>query len=441
MRAVSPSRRHRSKAAASFSLKPVAVLLCAVLIVRLVSTTDILARLSGAVSGWTSSKEFAELSMRGAGMPGSSEGGIDWTLLLSAQSAALGILAPAVDGEAGSPAHDPAAVSPASVIPSAPPAVLLELPKTAPVFSRGFWYFPTGVAPSALESATPEELPDTTSSEPVDGRVLPTPSPGDPNAKRVLEVTLTAPEGSPGVYINNKTKYPVSAQDMLLKKPALKVSDAAKPQVLIVHTHGSESFLPDERDFYVPTDIERTEDTRYNVVRLGDEMEKGLSTLGLNVIHDREIYDSPSYNGAYGRSLAAIQKHMKDYPSIQVVIDIHRDSISASDGSMYKAVSPTEKGKAAQMMIVVGSDGSGLTHPNWKQNLSFACDIDRTVLDKYPTLMRPVNLRKERFNQHATTGSIILEVGTAGNTLSEAILSIELFCETAGARIAELLRG
>ena len=438
MRAISPSRRHRPRASSGFSFKPVAVLLCAVLLVRLIYTKDVLHQFSQTLSDLTSNKSFAELALQSAGMPGAFDDVPGWTaMLLSSQSSALS-LPPAVSSHTPSGGEDMeswAAETDASVS-SAKNEVLL--PKVSAMFQKNFWDLPT----DAPAKSPPEAQPEQPSIPEADTLAIPAPGPADPGAKRVLEVTLTSPEGAPnGVYINNKTGYSVSVQDMLSKKSVLTVSDPVKPQVLIIHTHGSESFLPDERDYYIPTDIERTEDTRYNVVRLGDEMEKGLTALGLNVLHDREIYDSPSYSGSYGRSLNSIQKYIKDYPSIQVVIDIHRDSISASDGSMYKTVSQTDKGKAAQMMIVVGSSGSGLTHPNWKQNLSFACDLDKAILDEYPTLMRPVNLRKERFNQHATAGSIILEVGTAGNTLSEALISIELFCETAGARLAEQLLG
>lgn len=378
--------------------------------------------------------------MRGAGIAAGSKNEIPgWLSVIFAQSSILKYTPPAsappADPEAGGDPEE-------AVLDYRRAALLSSGPEMSETFDRSFWYYaslPEAPPEPDPGAEAPAEVPQQSAS-PDDDRVWPTPGPDDPAAKRVIEVTLTASEGTPaGVSISNRTKYEVSPAGAMATDPQLRATDAAEPQVLIIHTHGTESFLPDERDYYVPTDIERTEDTRYNVVRLGDEMEKELSALGLNVLHDRTIYDSPSYSGSYGRALASIEQYMKSYPSIQVVIDIHRDSIAASDGSIYKAVSETDSGKAAQMMIVVGSEGSGLVHPNWKKNLAFACDLDKVILDAYPTLMRPVNLRKERFNQHATAGSIILEVGTAGNTLSEALLSIRLFCETAGKRLAEQL--
>ena len=78
---------------------------------------------------------------------------------------------------------------------------------------------------------------------------------------------------------------------------------------------------------------------------------------------------------------------------------------------------------------MVGSDGSGLTHPNWMENLRLAVAIQENALARYPTLMRPVLLRNSRYNQHATTGSLLVEVGSAGNSPEEAVLAGRLFAE------------
>jgi stage II sporulation protein P len=290
-----------------------------------------------------------------------------------------------------------------------------------------------------LPPPEPEDTP-----KPWDDRLWPQPSQGDPGAQSVREVTLlpTAPDGSyltdGTAAVNNNTQFSIDIP-ALLGRAVKKKATADGPQVLIIHTHGSESFLPDERDFYIPTDIERTEDTRYNVVRLGKEMAGRLEELGLTVLHDRNIYDYPTYSGSYGRSLRAIESAIKEHPGIQVVIDIHRDSISTRDGTIFKTVCETAYGKTAQMMFVVGTNGTGLPHEGWRDNLAFAAQVQSRILAKYPTAMRPIHLRKERFNQHATTGSLILEVGTAANSLTEALRAVHLFCDTAGPYLAELL--
>jgi stage II sporulation protein P len=168
-------------------------------------------------------------------------------------------------------------------------------------------------------------------------------------------------------------------------------------------------------------------------------MAERLEELGLTVLHDRNIYDYPTYRGSYGRSLRAIEAAVREHSSIQIVIDIHRDSISTRDGAIFKTVCETKYGKTAQMMLVVGSNGTGLPHDGWRDNLAFAAQLQSRILETYPTAMRPIHLRKERFNQHATTGSLILEVGTAANSLTEALRAVHVFCDTAGPYLAGLL--
>jgi stage II sporulation protein P len=277
-----------------------------------------------------------------------------------------------------------------------------------------------------------------------DDRVWTQPDENDPDARPLREVTLLpiAPDGGylidGTVAVNNETAFSLDIPAMLSQ--SLKLKASGEPQILIIHTHGSESFLPDERDFYIPTDIERTEDTRYNIVRVGDEIAARLEQdFGLNVIHDRNINDFPTYSGSYARTLRAIEGYKKKYPSIQVVLDIHRDSITSRDGTKFKTVCDTSYGKTAQMMFVVGTNGTGLPHPGWRDNMAFAVHLQSRLLEACPTLMRPIHLRRERFNQHAAPGSLILEVGTAANTLTEALRAANLFCDAAGPYLAELL--
>lgn len=112
----------------------------------------------------------------------------------------------------------------------------------------------------------------------------------------------------------------------------------------------------------------RTTDSRYNVVRMGDAMAEVFAQAGISVLHDRTLYDYPEYAGAYDRSLAGIDRYLKEYPSIRFVLDVHRDAIEASDGSQVKVVSEIEgQGTAAQLSLIMGSDGGGLSHPTgWR---------------------------------------------------------------------------
>nr|WP_325235697.1 stage II sporulation protein P [uncultured Oscillibacter sp.] len=249
----------------------------------------------------------------------------------------------------------------------------------------------------------------------------------------------TAPSGYTvcgRVYISNSTSHELSVQE--LQKPFAAALGEGEPQVLILHTHGSEAYTPVPGTEIVWSGDYRTTDYRYNVVRVGDEMAEVLGEAGISVLHDRTLYDYPNYTGAYDRALAAIQKYLERYPSIRFVLDVHRDAIEDGQGNQYKAVSEVEGlGVSAQMSLVIGSDGSGLEHPGWLENLRLAAAVQQDMLEQYPTLMRPVLLRNSRYNQHATTGSLLLEVGAAGNSPEEAVLAGRLFAERLAAVLKE----
>ena len=176
----------------------------------------------------------------------------------------------------------------------------------------------------------------------------------------------------------------------------------------------------------MPTDTERTDDKNYNVVRVGDELAGLIEERGYGVVHIRDIFDYPSYSGSYTRTLKAIEAVLEENPSIQIVIDIHRDAMVSASGATYRTIAEIDGRKAAQILIVVGTDEGGLKHPNWRENLTFAIHLQKRICKDHPLLARPINLRPERFNQHATGGSIILEFGTSSN-IQEALYSAQLF--------------
>ena len=265
-----------------------------------------------------------------------------------------------------------------------------------------------------------------------------TPDPAADNGVPAKTLVPTDPSGYTvcgRVYISNSTSHALTVPE--LQQPFAAELSEASPQILILHTHGSEGYTPVPGTEVVWSGDYRTTDYRYNVVRVGDEMAEAFIEAGLSVLHDRTLYDYPSYSGAYDRSLAAIQSYLVQYPSIRFILDVHRDAIEDGQGNQYKAVSEIEGlGTAAQMSLVLGSDGSGLEHPGWMENLRLAASIQQDILERYPTLMRPVLLRNSRYNQHATAGSLLVEVGAAGNSPEEAVLAGRLFAE----RMAEVIR-
>ncbi len=223
-----------------------------------------------------------------------------------------------------------------------------------------------------------------------------------------------------------------------LAKAASPVSLKDGPHILIVHTHGSEAYTPTAAEPYTPSDPYRTTDCTHNVVRVGEEMAQIFRQKGFEVLHDTTLYDYPAYDGAYDRSRAAVERWLTQHPSIQVVLDVHRDALAAEDGTIYKAVSEENGRQAAQVMLVVGSDGKGDFHPLWQENLTFAMSLQQQLLDDYETLARPMVLRTSRFNQDLRAGSVLVEVGTHGNTLEEALAGARLFAESTATVLTSL---
>ena len=228
-------------------------------------------------------------------------------------------------------------------------------------------------------------------------------------------------------YFSNATDYPVTAGEV--GQPFAASLGEGTPQILIIHTHGSESYTPAEEQGIVWSGDHRTTDSRYNVVAAGDVMAEVFSAAGISVLHDRTLYDYPSYNGAYDRSLEAIAAYLEEHPSIRFILDVHRDAIEDGEGNQYKVVCETPEGTSAQMTLVVGSDGGGLEHPAWRENLKLAAAIQNQLLEENSQLMRPILLRNSRYNQPATTGSLLVEVGAAGNSPEEAALAARLFAQ------------
>lgn len=201
---------------------------------------------------------------------------------------------------------------------------------------------------------------------------------------------------------------------------AAALSDDA-PQVLIVHTHGSEAYTMPKGQEYAPTGTCRTADNSVNMIRVGDEIAAVLSSYGISVLHDRVLYDDPAYDGAYERAADAIRGYLEKYPTLSFVLDVHRDAIEDKAGHQYKVIT-REDPRCAQISFVMGSNND-----HWLENVKLAVAVQQRLTDTSPTLMRPMTLRNSNYNQHLTTGSMLVEIGTAGNSLSEALRAAQLF--------------
>lgn len=195
-----------------------------------------------------------------------------------------------------------------------------------------------------------------------------------------------------------------------------------EPTVLILHTHATESYTPTE-DYIESSDF-RTLDEKFNVVSVGDHLAALLSRQGISVLHDKTLHDYPSYNGSYSNARQTLSRYLEEYPSIRLVLDIHRDAMSDSSGSQIGYTVSIEQGTAAQVMLVVGSNHSG-----WKDNAALAAKLQVQLEKLCPGICRPLVFRQSRFNQDLSQGAVLIELGAAGNTRQEALLSAEYIAD------------
>lgn len=245
-----------------------------------------------------------------------------------------------------------------------------------------------------------------------------------------------SPEEADAITIAGGCTYDVDKAALLTRPSALDVSGDG-PKVLIVHTHSSEAYTQEAGWEYTPSDPLRTEEPARSVIRVGDEIAAVLESRGIEVLHDTALNDYPTYNGAYARMEATIERYLKAYPSIQMVLDVHRDAAADAAGEQLAFTTQLDGESCAQIMLVVGTDQGGLSHPGWQENLANALKLQALMNRRYPGLCRSLDLRAERFNQHETPGSLLAEFGAAGNTLREAIRAGRCF----GTCVAELLEG
>lgn len=220
-----------------------------------------------------------------------------------------------------------------------------------------------------------------------------------------------------GVEIKNGTDYTLT--DDILRCDNL---DINKSDIMIFHTHTCESYTPTETYPYEASGNFRTIDLNFSVSRVGDSLSDQLLSYGYNVIHDKTYHDYPAYSGSYGRSMATVENMLISHPNTDIIIDLHRDAIG--DTSYAPSVKIGDE-VVSQLMFVIGTDGGGLEHPNWQQNLKFAVKVQEKANELYPGLFRPILLRNSRYNQQLGDAACIIEVGATGNTLEQSMGSMK----------------
>ena len=219
----------------------------------------------------------------------------------------------------------------------------------------------------------------------------------------------------------------------LLAAPLPAAAAVDGPQVLIVQTHSTEAYEPEPGWEYEETEPYRTLDPNRSVIRVGAELAAVLEARGIAVIHDKTINDYPSYSGSYDRMAEVIKAYLSEYPTIRMVVDVHRDAIETASGAM----GGTAENGRARVMLVTGTDEGGLYHPHWQQNLSCTLKLERLLTSDSPGMSRGIALVTQRYNQHLTPLSLLAEFGAAGDTLQEALAAARAFGES----LARILAG
>ena len=228
--------------------------------------------------------------------------------------------------------------------------------------------------------------------------------------------------------LSNETPYTPDMREILSLPRAIDSMDElyakygeSAPIVLIIHTHGTESFADTAEYGY------RTHDGDRSVIAVGEVIADKLRWRGINTIHCTDIFDSPDFGLAYYNASNTIREYIQKYPSISYVIDVHRDSIELEDGTHYAPTVETSLGSAAQLMFVIGTDHGGSGHTGWTDNLSLAARLHTAIDSAHDGIMRSINIRSASFNEQYTKGSLLVEVGATASTIEEAKLGGEIF--------------
>ncbi len=245
----------------------------------------------------------------------------------------------------------------------------------------------------------------------------------DGDISSVTYISKGATHTFENVRVKNTTETKSLDIEKVLSQPLELSVDKSKPAVLIFHSHTSEGYELIERDWYAQDYISRSNDESRNIVRVGTEIANYLTDLGYTVIHDKTIHDD-SYNDSYPNSRKTVAKHLEEHPEIQIVLDIHRDSITLDNGVKVKPVNTIGGKKAAQLMIITGAqEGKVEDFPDWEYNLRFALQLQKKCETMFPGLMRPVLFSQRKYNMDMTRFSLLIEMGSEANTLEEACYS------------------
>lgn len=288
----------------------------------------------------------------------------------------------------------------------------------------------------SVEESTAPTLPPTTADEAV-GAVSVIPPKGDGGGAVSEEQIGGGTVVAGNVRVKNVSGESFDFAALLEAGMPVRAASTTEPQVLIVHTHATESYMSYYAGYYNADDATRSTELSENMVAVGEVIAQELRAAGVPTIHDATLHDSPAYTGAYGRSAATVQAYLDRYPSIQVVLDIHRDAVVREDLTKVKPTVTVNGQKAAQMMLVLGGvDSEEYPNAYCKENLQLGMQLYEALEATAAGIMRPLYLVNDHYNQNLRAGSLLVEMGTDANTLTEALYSGRLL----GKALAGLLK-
>ena len=241
-----------------------------------------------------------------------------------------------------------------------------------------------------------------------------------------------------GGQVRNTTFW--SNADLLAEsriEPELDLKTDGTPMVLIYHTHTTESFVSEKTGTYTDGFNFRTTEPDKNMVMVGDAIAEQLAAAGIGVVHAREIHDFPVWSGSYDNSAATVRSILAEYPSICIALDIHRDALGEGD-AVAAPVADISGKQSAQIMIISGCDDGTMGMPEYRKNFHFASKLQQTAERMFPGFTRPILFDYRKYNQDLTQGSLLIEVGSQGNTLEEVRFAGELTGKALSAVITEL---
>lgn len=255
-----------------------------------------------------------------------------------------------------------------------------------------------------------------------------------PNPQQPVGLQLTA-EDADLVQLHDLVDYEPDVEQLLLSPLDWDLTGDA-PKILILHTHGTESYTQQPGEIYEEDSDYRTFNSSYNMLSIGEELTQVLTAGGISVLHDRTLHDYPSYSGSYDHARETIWAYLDAFPTITMVIDLHRDALDFEQDPQLTTLASVGGNRSAQLMLVAGTDHN-VPYSGWQENLAMGVKLTAVLEKMYPGITRPIQLRPQRFNLDMTPGSLLVEVGANGNTHSEAVTAVRAL----GAAILAMAQG